>query len=174
MSRRNVLLGALALLLVVLPSVGQTSKPAADPQPAAAAPSPEEAALLKSTEAYVRTLFGWGSQIKVTVGPLAQSPAPDFYTVPIEVTLNDHKENGEVYVSKDGKTLLRGQLYDMRANPFADNLAKIRPDGSPSKGPADAESDRGRVRRFRMPALPRTLRKPPGHRGEISASALRL
>ncbi|HEX4074167.1 MAG TPA: hypothetical protein VHX49_02075, partial [Candidatus Acidoferrales bacterium] len=127
MSHRNVLLGALALLLMVLPSAGQTPKPAADPQPAAAAPSPQDAALLNSTEAYVRTLFGWGPQIKVTVGPLAQSPAADFYVVPVEVTLNDHKEDGEVYVSKDGKTLMRGQIYDMHANPFADNLAKIRP-----------------------------------------------
>jgi protein-disulfide isomerase len=139
MSRRNVLLGALALLLVVLPSPGQTSTPAADPKPAAAPASPEDAALLKSTEAFVRQLFAWGPEIKVTLGPLTQSPAADYYTVPVEVTLNDHKENGEVYVSKDGKTMLRGQIFDMHADPFADNVTKIRPDGSPSKGPADAK-----------------------------------
>jgi protein-disulfide isomerase len=124
--------------LVALPSAGQTSKSVPDPQPAAAV-SPQDAALLKSTEAYVRKLFAWGPEIKVTLGPPTQSPAADFYVIPVEVTLNDHKEDGEVYVSKDGKTLMRGQIYDMRANPFADNLAKIRLDGSPSKGPADAK-----------------------------------
>jgi protein-disulfide isomerase len=139
MSRRNVLLGALALLLVVLPSAGQTPTRAADPPPAATPASPQDAALLKSTEAFVRKLFAWGPEIKVTLGPLAPSTAADFYVVPVEVTLNDQKENGEVYVSKDGKTLLRGEIFDMHADPFADNVGKIHLDGSPSKGPADAK-----------------------------------
>jgi protein-disulfide isomerase len=138
MSCRNVLLGALALLLVAMPSASQTSKPAADPQPPAVSTSPEDAALLKSAEAFVRKLFAWGPEIKVTLGPLTQSTAADFYLVPVEVTLSDQKENGEVYVSKDGKTLLRGEIFDMHADPFADNVGKIRLDGSPSKGPADA------------------------------------
>jgi protein-disulfide isomerase len=139
MSCRNVLLGAFALLLMALPSTGQASKPAADPRSSVVPTSPADAALLKSTEVFVRKLFAWGPEIKVTLGPLAQSPAADFYVVPVEVTLNGHKENGEVYVSKDGKTLLRGQIYDMQANPFADNVARIRLDGSPSTGPEDAK-----------------------------------
>lgn len=141
MSCRNALLGAVALLLMAVPSIGQASKPAADPQPAAAvAPaSPEDAALLKSTEAFVRKLFAWGPEIKVNLGPLTQSAAADFYVVPVEVTLNDQKETGDVYVSKDGKALLRGEVFDMHADPFADNVAKIHLDESPSKGPADAK-----------------------------------
>jgi protein-disulfide isomerase len=144
MSCRNALLGAVALLLTAVPAVGQAPKPAADPQPAATvapavATSPENEALLKSTEAFVRKLFAWGPEIKVKLGPLAQSTAADFYVVPVEVTLNDQKENGEVYVSKDGKTLLRGEIFDMHADPFADNAAKIHLEGSPSKGPADAK-----------------------------------
>lgn len=144
MSCRNALLGAVALLLTAVPAVGQAPKPAADPQPAATvapavATSPENEALLKSTETFVRKLFAWGPEIKVKLGPLAQSTAADFYVVPVEVTLNDQKENGEVYVSKDGKTLLRGEIFDMHADPFADNAAKIHLEGSPSKGPADAK-----------------------------------
>ena len=138
MSYRNALLGIFALLLVALPAVGQTPKPASDPAPAVAA-SPENEALLKSTEAFVRRLFAWGPDIKVTLGPLAPSTAADFYVVPVEVTLNDQKENGEVYVSKDGKTLLRGEIFDMHVDPFADNLSKLHLDGSPSKGPGDAK-----------------------------------
>lgn len=138
MSYRNALLGIFTLLLVALPAAGQTSKPASDPAPAVAA-SPENETLLKSTEAFVRRLFAWGPDIKVTLGPLAPSTAADFYVVPVEVTLNDQKENGEVYVSKDGKTLLRGEIFDMHVDPFADNLSKLHLDGSPSKGPADAK-----------------------------------
>ena len=136
MSRGNLLLGSLALLLIALPAAGQTAKP--DPAPAVAT-SPENETLLKSTEAFVRRLFAWGPEIKVTLGPLAQSPATDFYAVPVEVTLDNQKENGEVYVSKDGKTLLRGEIFDMHADPFADNVAKLHLQGSPSKGPADAK-----------------------------------
>ena len=55
--------------------------------------------------------------------------------MPIEVTLNDHKENGEVYVSKDGKSMLRGQIYDMHANPFADNRRQDSPRRQPVERP---------------------------------------
>jgi protein-disulfide isomerase len=138
MYRKIVGLGALILLGSLC--IAQESKPAGD-APAAAAPapmSPEQARLSKSTEAFVRQLFGWGDSIKVTIGPFAPSAAPDFYTVPIEVVLNDQKETGEVFVSKDGKTLLRGEIFDMSVDPFAANRAKIHIDGSPTKGPADA------------------------------------
>jgi len=139
MACRNLCLSALALLLLALPAASQTATPATDPPATAGSPSPQDAPLLKATEAFVRRLFAWGPDIKVNLGPLSQSTAADFYVVPIEVTLNDQKENGEVYVSKDGKTLLRGEIFDMHADPFADNASKIHLDGSPSKGPADAK-----------------------------------
>jgi protein-disulfide isomerase len=130
------------MFLAAMSCAGQTSKPASEqtPAPAAERPSttPEEARFLKSTEAFVRKLFAWSPEIKVQLGPLAQSAAADFYVVPIEVTVDDRKESGEVYVSKDGKTLLRGEIFDMSADPYAANRAKIRVEGSPAKGPADA------------------------------------
>jgi protein-disulfide isomerase len=86
----------------------------------------------------VRDLFAWGPNVKVKLGPLGPSASADFYVVPIEVTLNNQTESGEVYVSKDGKTLLRGEIYQMSADPFAANRAKIHTDGSPSRGPANA------------------------------------
>jgi len=123
-------------------AVPSWSQEAKKPDPAAASvqapPSADQVRLTKPVEAFVRQLFGWGPNIKVTLGTLEQSPAADFYTVPIEIMLNGQKENGDVYVSKDGKTLLRGEIYDMSADPFAANRAKIHFDGSPSKGPADA------------------------------------
>jgi protein-disulfide isomerase len=139
MSSVKVTLVAMAACLAVAPCIAQEAKPA-DPRPATTQPSasPEQARLMKSTEAFVRELYGWGSNVKVSLGPFRQSGAADFYTVPIEVTLNEQKETGEVYVSKDGKTLLRGEIFDMAADPFAENRAKIHVNGSPSKGPADA------------------------------------
>jgi len=142
MLRRAFALSACSVFLAAISCAGQTSKPTSESTPAPAAErtstAPEEARLLKSTEAFVRKLFAWSPEIKVQLGPLAQSAAADFYVVPIEVTVDDRKESGEVYVSKDGKTLLRGEVFDMSADPYAANRAKIHVEGSPAKGPADA------------------------------------
>jgi protein-disulfide isomerase len=121
-----------------LPAGGKPAPGAPDATPARSSMSSEQARLLKSTEAFARKLFGWGPDIKVTLGPLNDSVAADYYVVPVQVTLNGQNESGEVYVSKDGKTLLRGEVFDMSTDPFAANRAKIHLAGSPTKGPADA------------------------------------
>jgi protein-disulfide isomerase len=127
----------IAALAVGAPAcLAQSSKAPAPVAQASAAP--DQAQILKTTETFVRNLFAWGPDFKVKVGPLTQSTASDFYSVPIEVTFNDRVENGEVYVSKNGKTLFRGDMFDMATDPYAESRAKMHPDGNPSKGPADA------------------------------------
>lgn len=130
-------------LLAAGTAFGQTPKPAPAAAPPAStaptpAPTPEQAQLLKNAEAFIRNLFSWGTQFQVKLGPLSPSPAADFYTVPVNVTLNGQNDAGVFYVSKDGKTFMRGDLYDMSTDPFADNRSKIHTDNSPSHGPADA------------------------------------
>ncbi|MGA8145194.1 MAG: thioredoxin domain-containing protein [Candidatus Acidiferrales bacterium] len=145
---RQFWLVATALVLATaVPTLAQTSaQPApqssatasAPPASAAAAPSAEEAQLLKSAEAFVRKLFAWGADFQVKLGPLTQSPAADFYRVPILVTFSGQSDVGEVFISKDGKTMLRGEIFDTAVDPFAATRAKLRLEGDPSKGPADA------------------------------------
>ncbi len=120
----------LAYLSCTLPALAQT--------PAAAPSASDQTQILKNTELFVRNLFAWGPEFKVRFGPMSQSVSPGFYLVPIHVTINDRTDSGTVYVSKDGKTFLRGDMYDMSANPFADNLAHLNIDGNPSLGPDDA------------------------------------
>ena len=139
MSYRAIILAVLVVCLS--PQVGMAQAGAGQSEkatPAVPSTSPEQAKLLKSAEAFVRVLFGWGPDVKVSLGPLAPSASPEYYTVPVSVILGGNKEAGEVYVSKDGKTLLRGEIFDMTSDPFAANRAKIHADGSPTKGPADA------------------------------------
>ena len=131
----------LALFLSAGSAAGQSSSAAVTAaQPAAAnrAPTPEQAQLLKSTETFVRNLFSWGPEFQVKLGPLTPSVAPDFYTVIVNVTVNGQSDAAAFYVSKDGKIFMRGDLYDMSADPFAENRAKLHTDGAPSYGPADA------------------------------------
>ena len=120
------------------PSATPNSGATAGTAPATSGGVANEAAILKSSEAFVRTLFAWGSDFQVKLGPLAQSTTPDFYRVPLQVTYKGQTEAGEVFVSKDGKTLFRGDMFDMAADPFAATRAKLRLDGDPSKGPANA------------------------------------
>jgi protein-disulfide isomerase len=124
----------LAAMSVAIPAAAQTTQPPAPP----ATPSPEQAKILQSTEAFVRNLFAWGPDIKVTLGPLTPSVSPDFYNVPVQLIINNQTNSGTVYVSKDGKTFLRGDIYDMSVNPFADNLAHMNIEGNPTLGPANA------------------------------------
>jgi protein-disulfide isomerase len=154
MSRKAFGLAVVAVLSLAI-SCGAQSSQSSESQPphewliakasspaeagrAQASASADQAQLLKITESFVRKLFAWGPNMKVTLGQLSQSPSPDFYAVPLTVTQNDQSESGVVFVSKDGKTLLRGDIFDMSKDPFASNRAKIHTEGDPSRGPADA------------------------------------
>jgi protein-disulfide isomerase len=130
--RRAAIFIAALFVLGFAPSMWGQSDPVA-PAPA------NEADLLKSSERFMRTLFAWGPDIKVKLGPLAPSPSPEFYSVPVQVTANGQIENGEVFVSKDGKTFLRGEMFSTTGDPFAETRAKIHAGDSPSQGPADAK-----------------------------------
>jgi protein-disulfide isomerase len=131
----GIAVGVLATLLGALPFAAQKSTTPANGRPTG---SPDEAQLLKSTESYLRTLFAWGEEYKVKLGSPAPSLDPDFYTIPLEITVKDQTDGGDVYVSKDGKTLLRGEMYDMSIDPFAANRLKLHAEGNPSKGPSSA------------------------------------
>jgi protein-disulfide isomerase len=135
---RRASFGVVAVVAAAIPCAGQSATTPTTAPVSAQAPGPSGQAFLKSTEVFVRKLFAWGPEIPVKVGPLSQSSAADFYVVPIQVTLNGQTENGEVYMSKDAKTLLRGEIFDTSVDPFASNQARIHVDGSPSKGRKDA------------------------------------
>ena len=117
------------------PHDGGTAASAAAPASSGVA---NEAAILKSSEAFVRMLFAWGPEFQLKLGPLSQSASPEFYRVPLEVTYKGQSEAGEVFVSKDGKTLFRGDMFEIGKDPFAVTRAKLRLEGDPTKGPADA------------------------------------
>ncbi|MGH9689890.1 MAG: DsbA family protein [Candidatus Acidiferrales bacterium] len=133
---RKFTLAAAVIIVGALPCLAQSAKPSV--AAATGSVSPEQAQLLKTTEAFVRNLFAWGPAYQLKLGPLTQSPSPDFYVVPLQVTFKGQSDTGEVYVSKDGKTLFRGDMFDTNADPYADTRAKLHIQGNPAKGPADA------------------------------------
>lgn len=131
-----------ALLLLALAVLAAAPFSAAQSAPANSSHSgatPEQSPLLKSTEAFLRVLFAWGPEVKVDLGPLQPAASPEFYLVPIRVTINGQIDSGSVYVSKDGKTVFRGDMFSTSVDPYADTRAKIHLPGNPSRGPADAK-----------------------------------
>lgn len=96
--------------------------------------------LLRKVETYLRYLFAWDSSYKVSVGPLGPSKLPGTVAIPVKVTdSKEQTESGTVYVTKDGRYMFRGEIRDLDADPFAANRSKLRLDGFPSRGPADAK-----------------------------------
>lgn len=98
----------------------------------------DQESILKSTEAFVRDLYAWGPDYKLKVGPLEPSPAAEFYKVPIQVTYSGRSDNGEVYVSKDGKTVLRGDIFNLHGDPYAGVRQHLNIAGNPSLGSESA------------------------------------
>jgi protein-disulfide isomerase len=124
-------------LLVTVGAAFLALPPPRAQSPAMSAPQ-SQAQLIHSCEAFIRNLFTWGPEYKIKLGPLAPSATPDFYSLPIEVTFKGQSEGATFFVSKDGKTFIRGEMFDMAADPFAANRAKLHISGNPSKGPANA------------------------------------
>src|SRR5690348_14460850 len=124
---RRILVMSLTVVCGATVAAGQNLPSAhAGPSTNAAAPAPPgQEQLLKSAESFVRNLFAWGPEFTLHLGPVAQAPSPEFYRVPVEVTYKGQSDHGEIFVSKDGKTMLRGEMFDMGKDPFGENRSKL-------------------------------------------------
>ena len=113
-------------------------QPQKAPPKAAAAPASTNPAIERRIEAYLRKLYAWGAGIHLKVGPLRDAPISGFYEVPVEVFRGEESDSAVVYVSKDARFMLRGDLQDMNADPLAEIRSHISLTDRPSRGPANA------------------------------------
>ncbi len=81
--------------------------------------------LKKKVDGYLRYMFAFGPDVKISVGDFKPTGVPDLLESNIEVTIGENKENAKMWVSKDGKFLLRGEMLDMSKDGFAENRAKL-------------------------------------------------
>jgi len=94
--------------------------------------------LQKKVEAQVRKLFALGPSFTIKVGTPAESQLPGLLTVNVEVASEGGSDSVPFYISKDGRYLMRGEIFDTTKDPFADTRAQITLAGAPFKGPANA------------------------------------
>jgi protein-disulfide isomerase len=140
-----ILASALTTIALVHPMDGASR--AAGRNAAAAKPSAQSNAkssavsgsIEKSVETYLRRVYAWGPSFQLKVDAPKPSPIPDLYEVNVAVTEGGSTDSAVVYVSKDGRYMMRGTLEDLNSDPLADNLHKMNLQGAASKGPADAK-----------------------------------
>jgi protein-disulfide isomerase len=96
------------------------------------------AEIQQRVEAYLRHYYAWGPQFTVKVSPPKPSPIPDVYEVPVQIEFKGQSDAATVFVSHDGKYMIRGALTDLFNDPFAAARAKLDLSDRPHVGPAKA------------------------------------
>jgi protein-disulfide isomerase len=137
----RVFVFVLVALWAAAPILAQTSDPTAPQAPAALNSALTPAAtttLQQRAEQFLRKLYAWGPDFQVKSGPVKPSPVSDLYEITVDVSYQGQSDSAVVYVSKDGRYMVRGEISDMDADPFAAIREKLVPDESPSRGPANA------------------------------------
>ena len=102
----------------------------------AQSPSAEE--LKRKVEVYLRNMFAFGPDVKLAVGDFRESGVANLLETNITVTIGENKEDAKMWVSKDGKYLLRGEMVDLSKDGFAENRAKLDLKAAPVTGNPNA------------------------------------
>jgi protein-disulfide isomerase len=106
--------------------------------PQALAQNPSAADLKIKVDAYLRNLFAFGPEVKLSVGDFKDTGIPGLLETDIAVTIGENQENAKMWVSKDGKFLMRGELNDMSKDAFAENRSKLDLNNAPTTGNPNA------------------------------------
>jgi protein-disulfide isomerase len=123
----------ITMRLVVLVSLALMAVTAFAQQPAAtatAAPTKTQ----KSIEAFLRNYYALGSEFTVTVGTPKPVGTSGLSEVSIDVKSPDGSDTVKMYLTADGRYLIRGDVNDLTVNPLAENIAKFDLKGAPVLG----------------------------------------
>lgn len=107
-------------------------------QTAAPAASSTLSPIQKTVEAYLRNLYAFGSEAAVNIAAPKDIGVEGLLEVDVEVKIGDSQQTGKVYVTKDGKYMLRGELSDLSKDPLAEARATIQTKDAPSLGNPNA------------------------------------
>jgi protein-disulfide isomerase len=101
----------------------------------------EQSGFDKATlETYLRHVELWVPGVGVKIDDAKESKElPGFLDVTIHLSYNNNNLPEQHYfMSRDGKKIFKGDVYDINKSPFQDNLDKLNVKGAPSLGPANA------------------------------------
>jgi protein-disulfide isomerase len=125
----------LSVVAVLVASVLFPTTQAQRLQPSsAAASSAAPAEIQKAVEAYLRHVYAFGPETKLTFSALKETGVPGLLETTVELKIEGGLQTATLYVSKDGKYLLRGELSDLNRDPLAEARAKLQTDDAPVLG----------------------------------------
>jgi protein-disulfide isomerase len=88
----------------------------------------------KTVEAYLRHVYAFGPETKLAFSPLKETVVPGLLETTVELKIEGSQQTATLYVSKDGKYLLRGDLSDLTRDPLAEARAKLQTQDAPVLG----------------------------------------
>jgi protein-disulfide isomerase len=103
-------------------------------QPAGSA-SPETQ---KKIEGFLRNYFALGPEFKIIVGAPKELGSSGLSEVPIQVKSSNGDDDIKMYLTKDRRYLLRGEINDLTVDPLAENLSRMKLEGAPVYGDPNA------------------------------------
>jgi protein-disulfide isomerase len=140
---KKSLLFALILAISTVTLFGQAKPasppPAAKSASAASSTGPDVATMNARIEKFLRITYAWGPEFDIKIGPPMPALDPELLTVPITVSMGGQSDSAEVFVSKDGKFMMRGEISDLTVDPLAETRSELQVGNSPTKGPANAK-----------------------------------
>jgi protein-disulfide isomerase len=89
-------------------------------------------------ETFVRHLLAVIPEVAVKIDDPKPSVVPNLLQMDVHFTYNGRSQDETFFVTKDGKDVIRGFVYDVAQNPFKPELDKLKTDLSPSMGAAGA------------------------------------
>jgi protein-disulfide isomerase len=88
----------------------------------------------KSIESFLRNYYALGSEFTITIGAAKPVGSSGLSEVSIDVKSNDGSDTVKMFLTADGRYLLRGELNDLTVDPLAENIAKFDLKGAPVYG----------------------------------------
>ncbi len=134
-----MLMRMVAVLASSIALCAQTSappRPDAPGAPAAPASTSANSNVLDTPalEAYFRHLLMWPPSVEVTISNPEAAPMPGYYKVKVRGSLGGKSQEENFIVSSDSQTVIRGEVYDAKKNPFQSTIDILKIDDQPFLG----------------------------------------
>jgi protein-disulfide isomerase len=88
-------------------------------------PAALQSPLQKNIESYLRRAFALGSDVQITVAAPTEIGNSGLLEANIDVKTDQGNDKVKMYITKDGRYLLRGELADLSKDPLAENTSKL-------------------------------------------------
>jgi protein-disulfide isomerase len=126
---------SLSVIAVLTASLAFSRAYAQQPQSGSSGSSASAASeIQKTVEAYLRHVYAFGPETKLTFSPLKETGVPGLLETTVELKIENSQQTATLFVSKDGKYLLRGELSDLTRDPLAEARAKLQTQDAPVLG----------------------------------------